>query len=102
MVPASTQENLGAQKTMLIPGYGEVIVGHVVNAVGDSCPKPQILTLKAVNQVPPGSVVELISDNVTAVETIPAMMEAALGMHLMTMKVDKCWHVFVCKSLEKT
>jgi tRNA 2-thiouridine synthesizing protein A len=82
-----------------IPGFGSLPVGVTVNCIGDGCPKPQILTLKAVNQVPPGIVVELLSDNATAVETIPAMMEAALGTHLLTIRSEGCWRVYVCKGV---
>lgn len=98
--PAHPSGRIEPVRWVEIPGYGRMVVGVVVNAIGDGCPKPQILTLKAINQVAPGVVVELISDNPTAVETIPAMMEAALGLHLMTQKVGGSWHVFVCKQLE--
>lgn len=82
-----------------LPGLGMVRVARTVNCIGDGCPKPQLLTLKALNLVSDGDAVELISDNVTAVETIPAMMLAAYGRHLATVRSDGCWKVYVCKGI---
>lgn len=80
-----------------VPGVGVIEVARTVNCIGDGCPRPQLLTLKALNQLPPGSVVELVSDNPTAVETIPAMMLAAYGSHLATVREDAVWRVYVRK-----
>jgi TusA-related sulfurtransferase len=44
-----------------------------------------------------GDVVELVSDNPTAVETIPAMMLSAYGSHLATVRREGCWKVYVRK-----
>lgn len=82
-----------------VPGVGLLTVSRTVNCVGDGCPKPQLLTLKALNQVEDGDVVELISDNPTAVETIPAMMLAVFGSHLATVRGDGCWKVYVRKGI---
>lgn len=82
-----------------VPGIGIVVVARTVNCIGAGCPKPQLLTLKALNLVYEGDTVELISDNVTAVETIPAMMLAAYGRHLATVRDDGCWKVYVRKGI---
>ncbi len=82
-----------------IRGLGVMKVARSVNCIGDGCPKPQLLTLKALNQLPEGSVVELISDNPTAVETIPSMMMAAYGSHLATIRDDSYWKVYVRKGI---
>jgi len=80
-----------------LPGIGMVMIARSVNCIGDGCPKPQLLTLKALNQVQDGDVVELVSDNPTAVETIPAMMLSAYGSHLATVRREGCWKVYVRK-----
>jgi len=80
-----------------IGGLGRIRVARSVNCIGDGCPKPQLLTLKALNQLPEGSVVELISDNPSAVETIPSMMMAAYGAHIATVRDESCWRVYVRK-----
>jgi tRNA 2-thiouridine synthesizing protein A len=82
-----------------LPGVGSLLVTRSVNCVGDGCPKPQLLTLKALNQVEVGDVVELVSDNPTAVETIPAMMMAVYGSHIATIRGDGCWKVYVRKGM---
>lgn len=82
-----------------IPGVGPVTVARTVYCIGDSCPKPQLMTLKALNQVKDGDVVELVSDNPTAVETIPAMMLSAYGSHLATVRMAGCWKVYVRKGM---
>ena len=82
-----------------IPGVGPVTVARTVNCIGDGCPKPQLMTLKALNQVEDGDIVELVSDNPTAVETIPAMMLSAYGSHLATVRTEGCWKVYVRKGM---
>lgn len=82
-----------------VPGVGALLVTRSVNCIGDGCPKPQLMTLKALNQVAVGDVVELVSDNPTAVETIPAMMMAVYGSHIATIRGDGCWKVYVRKGM---
>ena len=82
-----------------LPGVGLVHVDRTINCIGDGCPKPQLLTLKALNTVEEGGVVELISDNPTAVETIPSMMLSAYGTHLATVRRDGCWKVYVRRGI---
>ncbi len=100
-----TGKRIGMQTAVMephavdVPGLGMVIVARTVNCIGDGCPKPQLLTLKALNLVDEGEIVELISDNPTAVETIPAMMLAAYGSHLATVRGDGCWKVYVRKGV---
>lgn len=93
------QSTLNENREVEIRGLGVMKVARSVNCIGDGCPKPQLLTLKALNQLPEGSVVELISDNPTAVETIPSMMMAAYGSHLATIRDDSYWKVYVRKGV---
>jgi tRNA 2-thiouridine synthesizing protein A len=94
------QTGMGMSHEVELPGLGLVMVARTVDCIGDSCPKPQLLTLKALNQLPEGAIVELITDNPTAVETIPAMMLAAFGQHLASIRSDGCWKVYVRKDIE--
>ena len=91
------QESALDHREVELPGIGRIQVARTLDCMGDGCPKPQILTLKALNQVPAGLVVELVSDNPTAVETIPAMMDAAYGQHLATIREVGYWRVYVRK-----
>lgn len=67
-----------------------------VQCKGDGCPKPQLLTLKALSFVKPDEVIELVTDNLAAVETIPAMMYTVDGEHLVTIQDEPGhWRVYV-------
>lgn len=96
---SASQATVPEPREVTVPGLGLISVARTVNCIGAGCPKPQLLTLKALNLVYEGDTVELISDNVTAVETIPAMMLAAYGRHLATVRDDGCWKVYVRKGI---
>lgn len=72
-----------------------VNVRQRVECLGDGCPKPQLLTLKALSLVEPGEVVELVTDSVTAAETISAMMNLADGEYLATERDEGIWRVYI-------
>ncbi len=78
-----------------LPGHGVVEVRCRVACEGQGCPKPQLLTLKALNESPEGSVVEVITDNLSAVETIPSMMDIYEGRHLGTIRNEDHWRIYV-------
>lgn len=78
-----------------LPGHGVVEVSCRVSCEGEGCPKPQLLTLKALNEAPDGSVVEVITDNLSAVETIPSMMDIYEGQHLGTIRNETHWRIYV-------
>lgn len=78
-----------------LPGYGQVEVRCRVACQGEGCPKPQLLTLKALNESAEGTVVEVITDNLSAVETIPSMMDIYGGRHLATTREAGHWHIYV-------
>lgn len=73
-------------------------VSQVVNVLGDSCPRPQLMTKKALSKAAPGEVVEVMVDNPTSMEAIPPMMPELNGTHLGTLKVERYWRVFVRKN----
>ncbi|WP_172600341.1 sulfurtransferase TusA family protein [Sulfurivermis fontis] len=73
-------------------------VGRVVDAVGDSCPRPQLKTKKALADAAPGTVVEVRIDNPTSMEAIPPMMPEVGGTHLGTVKAERYWRVIVRKN----
>lgn len=78
-----------------LPGHGVVEVKCRVSCEGEGCPKPQLLTLKALNECPEGAVVEVITDNLSAVETIPSMMDIYEGQHLGTIRNETHWRIYV-------
>ncbi|MFP4132447.1 MAG: sulfurtransferase TusA family protein [Thiohalospira sp.] len=75
---------------------GTLRIRRRVTCEGDGCPKPQLLTLKALSLVNAGEGVELVTDNPAAVETIPAMMYSVDGEHVATLQDEQGhWRVYV-------
>lgn len=78
-----------------MPNGEQVHVRQRVICLGDGCPKPQLLTLKALGNIEAGEVVQLDTDNPAIVDTIPAMMFAAEGEVIATVRDDGIWHLYV-------
>jgi tRNA 2-thiouridine synthesizing protein A len=74
-----------------------VRIARRVDCIGDSCPRPQLMTKKAVSEVRPGDVIEVLVDNPSSVEALPPMCDDLAATHLETVKADHCWHVFIRK-----
>jgi len=96
----------GRKKTEAAPASsGEVTLGdgsvhtlsQVVDCIGDSCPRPQIMTKKALGEVSSGQVIEVMVDNPSSVEAIPPMLDGLNATHLETIKGDHCWEIYVRK-----
>ena len=73
-------------------------VNDVVDCIGDSCPRPQLMTKKAMSRAESGDVVEVRVDNPTSMEAIPPMMGAVQGTHLGTVKAERHWRVILRKN----
>lgn len=97
----------GAKKKEAAPasGGGEVKlsdgsvqrIARQVNCLGDSCPRPQLMTRKTLAEVAPHEVIEVLVDNPSSVEALPPMCDELDATHLETMKADHCWRVFIRK-----
>lgn len=70
-------------------------VSQVVDCIGDSCPRPQLMTKKALSGAASGDVIEVRIDNPTSMEAIPPMMPELGSSHLGTLKTDRYWRVIV-------
>ncbi len=73
-------------------------ISRVVDVLGDSCPRPQLMTKKALNEAASGAVIEVRVDNPTSMEALPTVMAAVNGTHLGTVKADRHWCVYVRKN----
>jgi tRNA 2-thiouridine synthesizing protein A len=78
-----------------LPGFGVVEVGCRLACEGEGCPRPQLKTLKALDENEKGVVIEIISDNPSVVETIPSMMDMFDGQHLATVRGTDNWRIYV-------
>jgi tRNA 2-thiouridine synthesizing protein A len=68
-----------------------------VDCIGDSCPRPQIMTKKAVGEIAPGDVIEVSVDNPSSVEALPPMCDELNATHLETIQEPRCWKVYIRK-----
>jgi len=89
--------NVGSRvaRNVDLPGYGIVEVGCRLDCEGEGCPRPQLRTLKALDENANGVVVEVITDNPAVVETISSMMDMFDGYHLATIKDKDSWRIYV-------
>lgn len=80
-----------------LPGGEIVHVSHVADCMGAACPRPQLVTMKMLEAMGKGDVLELISDNPTTVETIPALAMVLYSRHLATLHTDNGWRIYIRK-----
>lgn len=80
-----------------LPDGTKIEVKQQINCLGDSCPRPQLMTKKALSTAAPGDVFAVLIDNATSVEAIPPMMKDLRSTHLATVRADRCWLVYVRK-----
>ncbi|MET0029193.1 MAG: sulfurtransferase TusA family protein [Candidatus Thiodiazotropha sp.] len=82
-----------------LPGIGEFSVSITIDCIGASCPRPQMLAIKALEQLHEGEVIEVISDNPSSVESLGSLMEVLESTHLATLKEQRQWRIYLCKGL---
>lgn len=91
-----TSVDLGRQG--LLPDGTRVHIKQEIDCIGDSCPRPQLMTKKALAGAAAGDVFAVLIDNPTSMEAIPPMMKDLNSTHLGTVKADRCWRVYVRKN----
>ncbi len=69
-----------------------------IDCLGDSCPRPQLMTKKALNNAGSNDVIEILIDNPSSMEAIPPMLPELGATHLETIKGDRRWEVYVQKN----
>lgn len=90
----------GANRMVKLPDLGSVAISATVNCTGEKCPRPQLLAKKALRSLENGQVLEIIVDNSPSVETIPVMLPSAHGKHLVTIRNESSWALYVIKTEE--
>ena len=92
-------DNAGQSSGSITLSNGETLaISKVIDCLGDSCPRPQLMTKKAMANAATGDVIEVRIDNPTSMEAIPPMMPELNGTHLETIKTDRFWQVIVRKN----
>ncbi len=69
-----------------------------IDCLGDSCPRPQLMTKKALNSAASNDVIEILIDNPSSMEAIPPMLPELNATHLETIKGERRWEVYVQKN----
>lgn len=93
---AQKADSTSAGQVMLSDGNMYTIAARV-DCIGDSCPRPQLMTKKAVAAAGQGTVVETLVDNSTSMEALPPMCPAMGATHIETIKKDRGWAVYIRK-----
>ncbi|AOU97651.1 hypothetical protein BI364_06485 [Acidihalobacter yilgarnensis] len=84
----------GAASVALEDG-SSVAVDEWVDCLGDSCPRPQLMTKKALGKASSGQVVGVKIDNPTSFEAVLAMLPELNGTLLGSPKGDRGWQVVI-------
>jgi len=77
---------------------GEIVrVSHTVDCLDTACPRPQMAAMNLLETMKKGDVLELITDNPTAIETVPALVMVLYCQHLATIHTDDGWYIYIRK-----
>lgn len=94
---AAEARDSDAGATITLEDGQNLAVQKVVDCLGDSCPRPQLMTKKALGSAASGEVIEVKIDNPTSLETVVSMIPEFGGTHLGTLKGKRGWSVVVRK-----
>lgn len=72
-------------------------VAHFVDCRGAMCPRPQMLTMKVMQKMKEGDVVEVNCDNPAAVEGFPSLAIKLASTHLCTLRDADTWRIYLRK-----
>lgn len=79
------------------PGCGEFGAEVSLDFTGQTCLRTNLVTKRLLGSMRPGLVVEILSDNLSAVETIPFMLASHDCVHLATVHLDGSWKIYARK-----
>lgn len=91
-----TAEAAGGGTVKLSDG-SEIRIARQVDCLGVSCPRPQLMTKKAIGEIAVGEVIEVLADNPSSVEALPPMCDELDATHLETVKAPNCWRIYIRK-----
>ena len=80
-----------------IPDYGCLYVVRSLNFIGETCLRTNMVTKQALTEVKRGDIIEIVTDNLSSIETIHFMSPNYSGTHLVTYRGAKSWKVYVQK-----
>ena len=86
----------------MLPAHGLVAVSESLNFLGASCLRTNLRTKKAMSLAASGDVLEILTDNPSAAETIPFMLPNYGCMCLATIHEQQRWILYVKKQKGQT
>jgi TusA-related sulfurtransferase len=92
-----TRSNRLKLKQVELPKHGTLLVDDSLCFIGDSCLRTNLLTKLVLDKAIPGSLYEISSDNLSAVETIPFMLPNCNCEHIATIQEPSCIKIYVRK-----
>lgn len=92
------EKNSGPVGTATLSDGQSVEISACIDCLGDSCPRPQLMTKKALGKAASNDVIEILIDNPSSMEAIPPMLPELNATHLETIKGDRRWEVYVRKN----
>ncbi len=87
----------GPARSVTLSDGSVVDIVQQIDCLGDSCPRPQLMTKKALGSAAANEVIEILIDNPSSMEAIPPMMPELGSTHLETIKGNRLWQVYVRK-----
>ncbi|WP_455383838.1 sulfurtransferase TusA family protein [Acidihalobacter prosperus] len=90
-----TEGASGAGAAATLEDGQSVQLDELVDCLGDSCPRPQLMTKKAVGKLGAGQVVGVKIDNPTSMEAVVAMVPELGGTLLGAPKGERGWTVVI-------
>ena len=94
----SVKPNTAPVATVTLSNGQNVDIAARIDCLGDSCPRPQLMTKKALGTAAPNDVIEILIDNPSSMEAIPPMLPELNATHLETVKGERRWEVYVRKN----
>jgi len=88
----------GSNREVTLESGQSYQISQTVDCLGDSCPRPQLMTKKAISASASNDVIEVMVDNPTSMEALPPMCAGLDAIHLETTNVKNGWHVYIQKN----
>ncbi len=89
--------NARANKTVSLRTHGSITVDVACDYTGDTCLRTNLMTKMTLDHGAPGSVIEIATDNLASVETIPFMLPGHGCVHLATVRTGSGWKIYARK-----
>lgn len=89
-------------RQVVLPDVGDVTVNIQVNCLNTTCPRPQILAIKAFRRLSVGEVMELVTDNPASVESLASLALVLSARHLATLHEPDCWRIYLAKEEDES